>query len=405
MKGFRRFSLMEHTLSRWLLAALFIGLGMFTDSVTSAIAFEANSTVPPWLRYFNVVWVSGSLITLGGIFVLMITRHQKLKTQRASDLALRPSIFAAAQVKVEGTQHERNIAYWIVLAALVLPFNCIWFYSYLGAPVLGPEGPCWYYQAGPNGTLMVSAPGEVYPPTRMLPTDIIGDPPAQPDCESVLNTYLDGVLGSSGDRWEEGYDFALRLFGFTAGAVADSMLGGLSGGFMEDLSDVYDLFMMSFEKIGLMKEGKPHLYIGSLHTDAHGEVENETLDHVPDDCQSVRQVNFDDIVSYTLIIVYLFMFARVLMGQHLMDDGEYEVIAMRISLAMSLFQEISFLGLRLYAWYFHEIPMSILMLKNMVSIWSEIQGCLVAEEEAEEDDSEGSEETESALKTGEESAF
>merc|ERR1719163_2728368 len=114
-----------------------------------------------------------------------------------------------------------------------------------------------------------------------------------------MNTYFDSTFGLSGDRWEEGYDFVLRLFGFSAGALADAMLGDLAGGFMEDLTDIYDLYMMTFQKVELMKEGKPHVYMGTW----------------------TWSLNFDDIVSVALVFSYITLFARLFLGNFAVKLG------------------------------------------------------------------------------------
>merc|ERR1719478_728884 len=81
------------------------------------------------------------------------------------------------------TRFRRNI----VIASLVLPFNCIWLYAYVGNPVLGPQ--CRYYDEQ-DGVLMVSAVNETFPP-RQWHVSPLGEVPAQPYCETAINTYFD----------------------------------------------------------------------------------------------------------------------------------------------------------------------------------------------------------------------
>jgi len=77
--------------------------------------------------------------------------------------------------------------------------------------------------------------------------------------------------GRDEDRWDEGFEFNLRLFSSLAGLVADQLcaapdMGGHATGlssmgfwFLKDMTDLFDMFMLTFADVGQMNEGRPLL--------------------------------------------------------------------------------------------------------------------------------------------------
>merc|ERR1712178_515712 len=58
------------------------------------------------------------------------------------------------------------------------------------------------------------------------------------------------------DTWEEGFNFTVRIFGALAGIIADKQLDRSGGGFMEDMTDVFDMYMLTFIDVDQMHEGR-----------------------------------------------------------------------------------------------------------------------------------------------------
>jgi len=168
------------------------------------VAFSEHSQVPGGLQVANVLWILFS-ISLGAFLLFVSLRHDLVEK------------YCNARWKHLLCEKEtRKLR--VVFVTLLQPFNCLWFYRWAGFPGL-VEGTCVYYQNF-DGVLKRSSPGETYPPRQWMITDVT-EIPAQPHCESVINVIFEGSMGLSGDRWDEIYEFGIRVFGFCAGAIID----------------------------------------------------------------------------------------------------------------------------------------------------------------------------------------
>merc|ERR1711957_445982 len=99
--------------------------------------------------------------------------------------------------------------------------------------------------------------------------------------------------------------------------------------------------MMSFENVGLLKEGKQSVRLTAYKFD----------------------LDFTSIVGICVVWAYMTLFARVLVGNSKLKLFRWELeVGEKISLALSLSMEVVFLCIRLFAWYRYEIPVSVLMI-------------------------------------------
>merc|ERR1712032_1165069 len=91
--------------------------------------------------------------------------------------------------------------------------------------------------------------------------------PKQAYCESLIGTTLANWRREKSmaewqhdeDIWEECFQFVVRLFGSLAGIVADQSQDLTSMWFLRDMTDVFDMYMMSFADVDQMHEGRPLL--------------------------------------------------------------------------------------------------------------------------------------------------
>eukprot|EP00415_Alexandrium_ostenfeldii_P003654 UN3654 len=96
-------------------------------------------------------------------------------------------------------------------------------------------------------------------------------------------------LGWDDDMWEELYSFTVRLFGAFAGVMTDHMFSQEGSGFLEDMTDIFDMYLMSFEDVSQLHEGRPLL--GS---------------------RSDTSMSFHDCVPIFLVTAYSSIFLRAL---------------------------------------------------------------------------------------------
>lgn len=121
---------------------------------------------------------------------------------------------------------------------------------------------------------------------------------------------------------------------------------------MEDLTDIYDLYMLSFENVGLMKEGKVPFSVRQHRTGL-----------------ASLTLSFDDTVQIVLLFAYISLFARLIIG---VQRGRSSTLrSKRTCIVLSLLLELTFASVRGYAWYNYEVAVSVLILKNFVSLCRE----------------------------------
>jgi len=189
----------------------------------------------------------------------------------------------------------------------------------------------------------------------------------QASCDSVLGHLWFEKVGWDDDLWEEVFGFLVRLFGAFAGIIADTMLAKEGGGFLEDMTDIFDMYMLSFEDVDQMHEGRPLL--GSK-----SEVPSTYHDWVP---------VFITTAYLAMVLRALAMFGyrplmnlMIWMGHPAADHGERGKARLQhsITAAMSLaFIEVPFLCLRAGALFKYEVPVSVLAIKNVLHCYKELR--------------------------------
>jgi len=318
----------------------FLCLAVFTDYATVIVANTKFAKVPEALQIANYIWIGLSALIVCAVFL----------------------------AECKGIAKSKGL---LVLMALMLPFNSMWFYNYAGSPAL-IAGKCMYYKKGvsPNGAvvLKISAPGEVWPPEHFVDATVTKIP-TQAACNSVLSTEFEGVGGLEGRRWEEFHELALRLFGFAGGVIADLTFNTLSGGFAADITDAIDLYLLSYKNVNLMIKGNLAL--------------SPTSFAVYD-----TELTFNEIVMLTIIIAYFLIFLRVVVGHKTLSVFSHSFhVGHACGVLLSLFQEVAFMIIRLYACIKYGIPVSVLILKNIVGVVLDLRSC--CQGEAPDDDVEG----------------
>lgn len=294
---------------------------------------------------------------------------------------------------------------FLLILAILLPVNVLFFYSDIGRPLFTdtfladydvdalmrswPVGGGLEVDLGRSlvnatgghfeGLLAISArdcyrPGDAeFKILGMLRSE---DIPKQAYCESLLGTMMvrfgderskiedSTAWQQDEDVWEEAFDFTVRIFGALAGVVADRTLIKSGGGFLEDMTDIFDMYMLTFADVEQMHEGRP------LLAEAHGV---DGLKH-----------SFHTWVSIFLCLGYVMMVLRALaiigvspitgfVERHISSVfREDELSALVASLLSMIFIEAPFLGLRWIAWYAYGLPVSIFAIKNVFGIYSDL---------------------------------
>jgi len=301
--------------------------------------------VPDYVKTLNIAWVSGFAVWLSIVgaacfcYSCWISRCSRCC---GVDNANRCSRFLSHfLLTAYGADGKVTVPVnTLVLVALILPFNTLWFYKYTGNPVLSED--CILYKEV-GGTIMQNAVGELFPPVSWIDAPFDKDSiPAQPGCSSVVGTLAGDYFGFNDDRYEELYELEIRFFGFIIGAFAETCysIASLSGNFMADLTDIYDLFVMSFASTNLMKEGKLPFCTQSL----------------------------DTVIFTSLLVAYCLIVLRFVIPLKFKDwkvCGRFNMSDPIIGSFLSLCQEVMFFTVRIWAWGVFEVPISILMLKNI----------------------------------------
>mmetsp|Transcript_137465 Transcript_137465/g.293775 ORF Transcript_137465/g.293775 Transcript_137465/m.293775 type:complete len:492 (+) Transcript_137465:74-1549(+) len=210
---------------------------------------------------------------------------------------------------------------------------------------------------------------------------LVGDRPKQAECETTLGSLAVEALGWDDDGWEETFDFSLRIFAALAGVIANKVLEGDSGGFMEDLSDIFDMYMFTFADTEQIHEGKKLMREGST-----GKMHEWIWACV--------------VLGYASMLVRCYMSLAydsnadpiAWLSRTCVCGGKCEKERLRnvFDAFLSLmFIELPFLALRIYAAGMFRIPVSIMGVKNAFSAISDIRSifrCGAQEKQASLDD-------------------
>merc|ERR1712137_864394 len=186
---------------------------------------------------------------------------------------------------------------------------------------------------------------------------------------------MGGSFISNDDKWNEAFEFSTRLFSSLAGVVADAiqetsryqhqfetkyhgrLLGGMGFWFMKDMTDVYDMFMLTFADTTQMNEGRPVL-IGTID-----------------------RVSYHTIVYTFIWIGYCVVLLRALalvggepISFCLEKCCDPAKVRVRVDATLSLcFIEIPYLFLRWFAWYYYGLPVSVMAVKNVLGIIDDLR--------------------------------
>jgi len=157
------------------------------------------------------------------------------------------------------------------------------------------------------------------------------------------------------DIWDECFEFSVRMFAAIAGLIADKTLSGVGGGFLEDMTDMFDMYMLSFQDVDQLIEGRPLL--GGLHV----------------------------WVSTAVVFAYIALIGRALgvlgfnpLAHFLVrikgPESDLNHIRTVVVLIGSLScVEVPFLVLRWVAWWICAVPVSVLAVKNVLAIYQNLR--------------------------------
>lgn len=294
---------------------------------------------------------------------------------------------------------------FLMLLAVVLPLNALFFYQDLGRPVYTTSRLMMYESddllAGwPRaGGLEVDtttwhvrdANGQAFePPLRIsgkecysydsVEFQILGrlqeeEMPKQAYCESLIGSMMvdwrkhhqsSRAWQHDEDKWDEAFEFALRLFSSLAGVVADSLTSGISNAwFLRDMTDVFDMYFLTFADVDQMREGRP-LLAGS-HKIAYTEY----------------RWPYHNLVCAAIWVAFVVVFLRALatsgfqphvwLARRCGCTAETERVQNAFDALFSLlFVEGPFLTLRWLAWSKYGLPVSIMGVKNVFGIYEDL---------------------------------
>eukprot|EP00747_Dinoflagellata_sp_TGD_P193433 gnl/TRDRNA2_/TRDRNA2_59589_c0_seq1.p1 gnl/TRDRNA2_/TRDRNA2_59589_c0~~gnl/TRDRNA2_/TRDRNA2_59589_c0_seq1.p1 ORF type:complete len:657 (-),score=103.88 gnl/TRDRNA2_/TRDRNA2_59589_c0_seq1:75-2045(-) len=300
---------------------------------------------------------------------------------------------------------------YLMLLSILLPLNTLLFYGSIGSPVLtasrlegrdidslvqNPEGwlqsddllvdPLAWTVAVANST-RVFVPLD--PPLTISSKEcysydsvefyilgrLIGEEtPKQVYCESLIGTMMaqwraeksSATWQHSEDVWEEAWTFSVRLFGSLAGLVADQSTEIRGGGFLKDMTDVFDMYMLTFVDIEQMHQGRP------LLAGRHG-------------VEGVYQRSYHDWVFVWLFLGYATVLLRALSVLGFEPCARLmrwcccpqarlsEVRGPAAAMLPLVLLELPFLGLRWIAWHQYGVSVSVMAVKNVFGIYEKLQ--------------------------------
>jgi hypothetical protein len=215
-------------------------------------------------------------------------------------------------------------------------------------------------------------------------------------CESLFaHAMIHRVAELEDDTWDEIFDLTLRLFAAVAGILADTSLGGAGGDFLEDISDIVDMYLWSFQDVTQLHEGRTLF-------DPYARAWNRGADYKTTSNLSFMNVCLRLITIAYISLVYRAMsclqliplmdtcITRIIQMTPLMDgasegrrtehsqNSEWETEEVQEGLSkwhsfLSLVLiEIPFLVLRVYAFVNNSVPIGILALKNIHNIYYDL---------------------------------
>jgi len=206
------------------------------------------------------------------------------------------------------------------------------------------------------------------------------DYPKQAYCEALIGTMMAGSFAEPSsvnevtwqqdeDKWDEAFEFALRLFSSLAGVVADqtegvnTMLSLIGLSFLKDMTDVFDMFMLTFADVDQMHEGRPLLNFNhglpGYQWSFHGLV------------QSWIWAGVAVVLMRALAVIGFTPFVYILRcgGCTAPEEELRKPIDAFFSMC---FIEIPYLSLRWIAWYRYGVPVSVMAVKNILGLYEDL---------------------------------
>jgi len=352
----------------------------------------------------NYCWIVFQLVVFGDLLV-SYCRHYLRRKKGSARLEVRGSKFlqprcwtcCAQCLRIELTPRS-----YLILLAVVLPVNALFFYEDLGRPLCTPSRLEAYditgflanwpsgggLQINPATWAMSSLSGKAFDPPMRISTKecySYGSPefqilaklqaevlPKQAYCESLLGSMMvDWRKENSGnewqhdeDIWDEAFEFSLRLFSSLAGIVADGVSGwGSNFWFLKDMTDLFDMYFLTNADVEQMHEGRPllaknHLiggYSQSYHSWVYGSI---WLAFFTIFARALSAVGFQP---------------HVWLAQRWGSSAEPEQLRSAVDAFCSLFFiELPFFLLRWLAWRHYGLPVSIMAVKNVLGVYEDL---------------------------------
>lgn len=306
------------------------------------------------------------------------------------------------------------------MLALLLPLNALFFYNGLGRPVYTPsrlkdynvteliKPGNWPVGSGLavnintwevlklNGTATHSfdpplfVTGQQCYPATSAEYALLGrlhavgnvseDFPRQAYCDSLLGTMMADSFAApttpnkktwdqDADKWDEAFEFCVRLFSSLAGVVADQSEGvntmmsmvGLS--FLKDMTDVFDMFMLTFADVNQMHEGRP------LLRKNYGLAGYEWSFH--DLIEAWIGLGVCVVLLRALAIIGFTPFAKIL-RRACCPLSEAELRKSIDSFFSIMFIDLPYFTLRWTSWWHYGLPVSVMAVKNVLGIYESL---------------------------------
>jgi hypothetical protein len=216
-------------------------------------------------------------------------------------------------------------------------------------------------------------------------------------CESLFAhaiIYQTGGWIDDDDLLDELFDLNLRLFAAIAGVLADTSLGGAGGDILEDMTDIFDMYLWSFQDVSQHHEGL-------MPFDPYASTWNRGVEYVSSPPESFLKLCFHLITLAYLSVIYRACsclrlipltdtcVARVVQMTPCMesrseeskqggsgtewDTDEIQKALTKWHAFLSLLLiEVPFLVLRIAAFYNNKVPIGILALKNVHNIYYDL---------------------------------
>mmetsp|Transcript_33612 Transcript_33612/g.106710 ORF Transcript_33612/g.106710 Transcript_33612/m.106710 type:complete len:511 (-) Transcript_33612:61-1593(-) len=380
----------------------------------------------PIMQALNFFWIVLQAFIFGDLFYVYFryyrpTEGDEERPKIAGSRVRKPKTWALA-TRLLGT--EVSSRSFLLFLALLLPLNALLFYDGVGAPVMksrleqlegynvtelladsslrgggllvdrgnGDRGD-WEVKAI-NGTQLFDPPliisnrdcfDRSSPEHEILvrqEQEASNEQPIpkQAYCNSILGTMMADSFGEKKgpsddtwrhdeDKWDEAFEFALRLFSSLAGVVADqseglnTMMSMIGFSFLKDMTDVFDMYMLTWADTAQMVDGRPLLVLNhglaGYEWSYHSLVFSWIWIGV-----AVVLLRAMAVVGCTPVVYLIGRLGFTASPEHLRKpiDAFFSMV----------FIEIPYLMLRWIAWTRYGVPVSVMAVKNVFGIYEDL---------------------------------